>query len=173
MNENNKKVTKSSSVTRILKYSATRIIALALTVVVGVYLTILIANMGGYVDELQKAQVDDQITQAAAKDPNTRNMSPESRKEYIQQKRELEYKRLGLDQPFVVKSFKFLWKAVTLNFGKASIMVSDAGSKQVKLIISERLGPSLLLMGTSNLILFFFAIAVFTSIIKEIWLAGR
>ncbi len=34
-------------------------------------------------------------------------------------------------------------------------MTSDTGSRTVRLIILERLGPTLLLMGTSNLILFF------------------
>ena len=159
-NNNKRKENKNSSLTRVLKYSGMRLIALIITVVIGVYLTILIANMGGYVDELQKGQVNDRVTQEAAKDPTVRQMTPEARKEYIETKKELEYKRLGLDQPFLVKSFKFLWKAITLDFGKAVMMVSDSGSKQVKLIITERLGPSLLLMGTSNLILFFLAMGI-------------
>ena len=158
--ENKKEKKQETTLLRVLKYSGMRLVALIVTVVVGVYLTILIANMGGYVDELQKAQVNDNITQAAAKDPTIRKMTPEARKEYIEKQKELEYKRLGLDQPFLVKSFRFLWKAVTLDFGKASMMVSDSGSKQVRLIIVERLAPSLLLMGTSNLILFFAAMAI-------------
>ena len=159
-NTNKKKVKKNSTLTRVLKYSGMRLIALVITVVIGVYLTIIIANMGGYVDELQKGQVDDRITQAVARDPASRDMTPEARKDYIETQKQLEYKRLGLDQPFLVKSFRFLWNAVRLDFGKATMMVSDSGSRQVSLIISERLAPSLLLMGSSNLILFIMAMAI-------------
>jgi len=66
-----------------------------------------------------------------------------------------EEQRLGLNQPFIVRSFRFLWDGLTLNLGTALRMTSDTGSRQVRLIILERLGPTLLLMGTSQLLLFF------------------
>lgn len=155
-----KKAKKQSTLKRVLKYSGVRLISLIITVIIGVYLTIMIANMGGYVDELQKGMIDDRITQEAANDPTVRQMTPAARADYIQQKKELEYQRLRLDEPFIIKSFRFLKNAILLDFGKASMMVSDSGSKQVNLIISERLAPSLLLMGTADLILFFMAMAI-------------
>ena len=67
----------------------------------------------------------------------------------------LEIKRQGLDTPFVVRSFRYLGNALTLNLGRAIYMVSDHGSKTVRAIILERLPATLLLMGSSQLILFF------------------
>ena len=69
----------------------------------------------------------------------------------------LEEKRMGLDKPLVVRSVNYLKNALTLNLGRAVNMNSDAGSRQVRLIILERLPYTLLLMGTSNLVLFFSA----------------
>ena len=46
---------------RILRYVVLRAGSLFVTVVIGVYLAILIANMGGYVDEIRKAQIREQI----------------------------------------------------------------------------------------------------------------
>jgi peptide/nickel transport system permease protein len=44
---------------------------------------------------------------------------------------------------------------MTLNLGRAINLTSDSGSKSIRLIILERLPPTLLLMGTSQLLLFF------------------
>jgi len=157
---NEKNVRKNSTLTRVLKYSAMRLVALLVTVTIGVYLTILIANMGGYVDELIKGQVNDRIMMTITQDRTMRDLPEEARTELIETQKQLEYQRLGLDQPFLIRSFRFLWNAIRLDFGKAASVTSDSGSRQVSLIISERLGPSLLLMGTSNLILFFLAMTI-------------
>lgn len=166
-NSINKKVKRNSAFIRVAKYSARRLVALMITVTIGVYLTILIANMGGYVDELIKGQVNDRIMMNIATDQTLRDLPEKERKELIETQKELEYKRRGLDQPFFIRSIRFLWKAIRLDFGNASSLASDSGSKQVRLIISERLGPSLLLMGTSNLILFFLAMAISLSLSRK------
>src|SRR5690554_2506037 len=63
--------------------------------------------------------------------------------------------QLGLDRPFAVRSFEYLWNGLTLNLGSADYLLSDSGSRQVRNILGERLGPTLLLMATGQLILFF------------------
>ena len=73
----------------------------------------------------------------------------------MQQEVRNEEERLGLNQPFIIRSFRFLWDGLTLNLGRSLNMTSDTGSRQVRLIILERLGPTMLLMGTSQLLLFF------------------
>ena len=52
-----------------------------MTVVIGVYLTIMIANMGGYVDQIMRNDIRDRITQQFAANPPTQNMDPETRAE--------------------------------------------------------------------------------------------
>jgi peptide/nickel transport system permease protein len=71
-----------------------------------------------------------------------------------------EEKRLGLDQPFAIRSFRFLKNALVLNLGRSLNMTSDTGSRQVRLIILERLPPTLVLFGASNLILFFSSVYI-------------
>jgi peptide/nickel transport system permease protein len=143
------------TVTRVAKYTLMRVGTMAVTVVVGVYLTILIANMGGYVDEIMRGNIRENIAMTLRNQPSYQELSPEAQTLRFQSEVQNEEKRLGLDQPFVIRSFRFLWNGLTLNLGRALNMTSDTGSRTVRLIILERLGPTLLLMGTSNLILFF------------------
>jgi peptide/nickel transport system permease protein len=67
----------------------------------------------------------------------------------------LQEELLGLNRPFMVRSFEFLSDALTLNLGRADLMSSDSGSQQVRYILLERLPPTLVLFATANLILFF------------------
>ena len=61
---------------RLLRYVVLRAASLFVTVVVGVYLAILIANMGGYVDEIRKAQIREQIGATMLADQKLRTMPP-------------------------------------------------------------------------------------------------
>ena len=152
-----KKASSQSTFGRVVKYTFVRTVVLFITVVIGIYLTILIANMGGYVDDIMRSQIQERITMVVTMDPANQTMAPEARNKLILDRIALEEKRLGLDKPFVIRSFRFLENAIFLNLGRAQNMSSDSGSKQVRLIILERL-PTLLLMGTSQLVLFFASI---------------
>lgn len=144
-----------STFLRVLRYSVVRVITLFLTMLVATYLTILIANMGGYVDEIMRNEISERVTQHIASSPASVNLTPEVRKKLIQDAIVLEEKRVGLDRPFALRSFTYLTNAMTLNLGRAINLTSDSGSKNIRLIILERLPPTLLLMGTSQLFLFF------------------
>jgi peptide/nickel transport system permease protein len=144
-----------STLGRIARYVSVRTVVLLLTVVVGVYLTILVANMGGYVDEIRRGTIREGIAIFVSADPEVRALKPEARLELIEEMVALEEHRLGLDQPFLLRSFRFLENALTLSLGRAEYLTSDSGSKLVRNIILERLPPTLLLMATSNLLLFF------------------
>jgi len=145
---------------RVLKYTVTRMVALFLTVVVGVYLTILIANMGGHVDNIRRGQIRESVTLGVSMNPESRQLSSAERMELINRLVETEEQRLGMDQPFILRSFRFLSNGLTLNLGRAQQMSSDSGSRTVRLIILERLPPTLLLMATSNLLLFLLSVLV-------------
>jgi peptide/nickel transport system permease protein len=144
-----------TTLTRVFKYSGVRLLSLFITVVVGVYLTIMIANMGGYVDQMMKAEIQERITMQIGRNPAFRNMDPATRNQLTQEKIQSEIDRLGLERPLVIRSMGFLKNALTLNLGRAQLMSSDSGSRNVKAIILERIPYTLLLMGTANLILFF------------------
>lgn len=149
------KRTGNNTFMRISRYVVTRILSLAITVVIGVYLTILIANMGGFVDTIMRGEIRDRVTQAIALNPSTRQMDPAVRAKLIQDSIALEEERMGLNVPLAVRNFRYLSNALTLRLGRAINMTSDSGSKTVRLILLERLPATLLLMGISQLFLFF------------------
>ena len=148
----------SGTLARILKYSGVRIITMAVTVVIGLYLTILIANMGGKVDEIRRSQIREDVNMRAAGDQSMRRLDPEVRAERIAEMIRIQEKTLGLDRPFVIRSFDFLVNAITLNLGRAEKMTSNSGSNQVRLIILERLPSTLVLFATADIIIFFFCL---------------
>jgi peptide/nickel transport system permease protein len=87
-------------------------------------------------------------------------LTPAQRNELIEGLVQVEVKRLGLDQPFLLRSFASLTDALTLNLGRTNYLTSDSGSKLVRMVILERLPPTLVLFATANLFLFFFSIFV-------------
>ena len=143
------------TVLRITRYASIRLLTLLLTVVVGVYLTILIANMGGYVDEIRRAMIREGVGIALGADEDFVLLPEAERRRIYDEMMAVEEVRLGLDQPFPVRSFIYLRNALTLDFGMSDQLLSDSMSRVVRLIILERLPPTLLLFATAQLILFF------------------
>lgn len=148
----------ASAVTRVVQYSLIRLLTLFFTIVIGIYLTIMIANMGGYVDQIMRSEIRERVTVQVAMNPANKNLSQDARNKLVMDKIAQEEKRIGLNQPMAIRTFRYLSNALVLNLGRAINMTSDSGSKTVRLIILERLPSTLLLMGTSNLFLFFFGI---------------
>ena len=144
----------TSNFMRVARYTIIRMFVLFITVVIGVYLTILIANMGGYVDQIRRAQIREEIGQLVLADQQLRQLPAGERNQRIEEMVSIREKQLGLDRPFAVRSFGYLSDALTLNLGRAERMASDSGSKTVRLILLERLPPTLLLFASSNLIMF-------------------
>jgi len=153
-----KKAASNSTFGRVAKYTVVRILTMALTVVIGLYLTILIANMGGYVDNIRKGQIREEQNMRAANDPAMRRLPLAERQRLVEDRIALAEKRLGLDQPFVLRSVNFLRNAITLDLGRAQNMTSNSGSTSVRLILLERLPPTLILFATADIVLFMLAI---------------
>ena len=150
----------SSGFMRLLKYTAARLISLFVTVVIGIFLTILIANMGGYVDTIRRAEIREGIMLRVNGSNMLDNLTQEAKVARIDEMIRLEEKRLGLDQPFMLRTVNYMSDALTLNLGRAQKMSSDSGSRTVRLIILERLAPTLMLFGFSNIILFFGSVMI-------------
>lgn len=155
------------TLTRLLRYTSVRLVMLFVTTVIGVYLTILIANMGGYVDDIRRGEIRENVAIQVNTDPALRKLTPEARNQRMADLIALEEQRLGLNRPFLVRSLDFLTNALTLNLGRAQRMSSDAGSRQVRLILLERLPTTLLLFGTAGFILFFVEIFIALSLSRQ------
>lgn len=144
-----------SAILRVARYMVVRLFTMMFTVVIGMYLTILFANMGGYVDEIRRGDIRERITMTVMVNPANKQMSGDERVKLIEGLIANEERMLGLDKPFAIRSMYFLKNAITLNLGFAEYMNSDTGSKTVRLIVLERLPSTLILFGTTNIILFF------------------
>lgn len=149
-----------STFKRVVTYISGRLVMLFATIVVGVFLTILIANMGGYVDEIQRGIIREDVSVAANQNLALRSLSAEGRMDWINEQVRLREKQLGLDKPFMTRAIRFMSDALTLNLGRAQRMTSDRGSQMVRDIIIERLPTTLVLFGTSGLLLFFAEVGI-------------
>lgn len=145
---------------KFMKHVAKRGIALFIVVIIAVYVSVLIANMGGYVDEIIKSETYLEISLRVRENPAYDHLSASEKKELINQLFEKEIERLGLDQPFLYRSFRYLKDALTLELGRAQQLTSDSGSRTVRNIILERLPATVLLFTTTNLILFFLSMFI-------------
>ncbi len=156
-----------TTISRVLRYTLVRVVILFFTVVASVYLTILIANMGGYVDQIQRGQIQEAVSQSFVTNPVFRMLSAEEKQKLMAETIAIKEKQLGLNQPFLVRSFTYLGNALSLNLGRALQMASDSGSKMVRNIILERLPATLLLFGTANVFLFILAVLIALSLSRK------
>ena len=153
-----RRVVASDTSIRVVRYALQRAAALLITVVVGVYLAVIITNMGGHVDNIRIAQAREAAGTRVRSNPELQALPSSELSNFIEQQVELEKRRLGLDNPFIWRSFTYLTDALTLNLGRAEQLTSDSGSRQVRLILLERLPATLLLFATTFFLLFFVAI---------------
>jgi len=140
---------------RLGKYSLIRAVLLVLAVVIAVYLTVLIANMGGEMDNIRRAQIRYNVGMALGGDESIRRLPREQQLEIIDREVQRELERVGMNRPFIERSFRYLWVALSLDLGRAEYLSSDTGSRQVRTILLERLPSTLLLFATAEFILFF------------------
>ncbi|MBI5933051.1 MAG: ABC transporter permease [Chloroflexi bacterium] len=157
----------ASAFQRVFKYSAARLASLLFSVIVAIFLTIIIANMGGYVDELRMGEIRETVVQAARANVAYRALPPDQFQALVETQIQEQAHVEGLDRPFLLRALNYMKNALTLNLGNAVRMTSDTGSKQVRLIILERLPPTLLLWGVSGFLLFFVEIGVALSLSRQ------
>lgn len=159
--EETKKLT-SSGLTRFLRFAGMRIVTQAITVVLAVYISIVIANMGGQLDEIRKGMIRENIAMFIGFNEQVQQMTPKEKSAFIDEMVALQERSAGLDQPFALRSVRYLTNALTLNLGQSENMHSDNGSKLVRNIILERLPPTLILFATSQLLMF--VVILFTAL---------
>lgn len=142
------------NIRRLGVYTLVRTVQLFLTVVVAIFLIIMIADMGGALDKIIEAQIAEQVG-LMLQTPEMQQLSEAERRKLYEMHVELLRKRYGLDKSFIERAVRYLLNGITLNFGYARQLTSDTGSRQVRLILLERLPHTLLLWGTSQFLLFF------------------
>ena len=139
----------------ILRYTAARAAILLATVAATVYITILVANFGGQIDESIRADIDFGIGMSMR---GMQNVTTEERDAIFEERRQAAYEAAGLNTPFVVRCFRWLGRGLTLDWGETQLGPTGRYSGkewEIRAVILKSLPRSLLIFGTSNLLLFF------------------
>lgn len=149
------------------RHLAKRAIFLSITFVIAVYATVVIANGGGRIDQILKAQIYTDLRQSLAKNPAFQRLPPAAQAQQFNETYNATITARGLNEPFLQKSFRYTMDALTLSLGRALQLKSSDGSSSVRAIIFERLPRSLVLFTTSNVI------AAAAGIWLGLWMARR
>lgn len=152
---------------RVFGFACIKAITLFLTLAVGLYLFILIINLGGYVDKVFSAYIDESIG-AMIRGGWLRDTPEPERTQIIDQTRWDMQEAMGLHQPFVVRSFRWLLRGLTFDLGQSVFIYfqySESGS--VRQIILQRIPYTLLLTGLTSLLVFV------SSILTALFLSRR
>jgi peptide/nickel transport system permease protein len=158
--EENRQNPRASGYGRVLKYALLKAITLFLTVAVGLYLTITVLNLGGYVDKIFSSLIDESIG-GMIQGGWLKGMPEPERTETIEQTRLGMQHAAGLDQPYVLRSLRWLWNGLTLHLGpsRAQYFYSfDSG--EVESIVLKHLPYTLVLVGLANILVFLSSITM-------------
>jgi peptide/nickel transport system permease protein len=148
----------TSTLSRIARYGLLRALVLALTVVVGVFLAVVVINFGGFVDEIARAGIEWALMFMAM---DMRGMEEEAKTALIDQARWDMEEAAGLHEPFLSRCVRWTWQGLKLDLGEPTNGLGDSiGTMTVQDLILNRLPNTVLLAGSSNLLLFILAVLV-------------
>ena len=144
---------------RLVKYISVKIITLMLTVTVGLYLTIMIINLGGYVDEMIKGEINESIGAMILGGWLKDVTDQAEREKTINETREAMFKARGLNESFPLRTARWLWSSLKLDLGQAYVNLwTNDLTGQVREIVLSRLPFTLALVGLANIFVFFSSI---------------
>ncbi|HVP22240.1 MAG TPA: ABC transporter permease subunit [Anaerolineaceae bacterium] len=155
----------SRTLGRVAKYTLLRSITLFSTIVASVFLIIYIANLGGYLDSIQKGLIEENIN-GMLMAGWLKGTPPDERQQFIDQTRMQMQASFGLDQPYPVRVAGWLVRGITLDWGKSRFeyvlsstymdgaVTGVVTSDDIRTEIFSYLPRTLLLLGLSNLGLF-------------------
>ncbi|MBO3799148.1 MAG: ABC transporter permease [Thermoproteota archaeon] len=138
-----------------LKFIVRRSLVLLTSLIIAVYISIMLANFGGLIDEMVKADLLTTITMNIRNNPAYAGLTASEKQKIIDTLYQSALEAKGLNTPFPIRSLYYLKDSLTLDLGKALYLTSDSGSKQVRLIIMEKLPQTIMLFTTVTIINFF------------------
>ena len=151
-------ITKTFS--RFIRYSTARLVTMCIMITISVFLTIIVANLGGYLDKVVSANIDESIGVMVWSGWLKEVTNQAERFEIIEQTRAAMQESAGLKSPFLVRCVKYLWRGLTLDWGKSGGYSVSGGETvpEVRDVILDYLPRTLLVFGSANFLLFFTSI---------------
>lgn len=139
----------------VARHLTKRALYLGVTFVVATYVVVVIANFGGLIDQFLISQIELDVLQQMNNDrelQRLRQECPECFQEEFTRRVEEQIELRGLNEPFIRKSFRQTYEAITLQLGRAVTLKTAAGSYLLWDLIIERL-PRTVLLFTSATVL--------------------
>ncbi len=133
-------------------FLAKRGVFLAITLVLAILATVVIANAGGRLDEILRAQARSETLQKLQQDPSYQRLNQTERTQRFNDTYNRIVQARGLDQPFPAKVITYTYRALIFQLGRSEVLQTASGSHDVGAIISERLPRTLILFTTANII---------------------
>lgn len=145
------------------RYIAGRVLMLGVGVITAVYLTIIIANFGGYVDEIIASDLEFAIGMAVSSE-NMPDLTADERETLYAQLLEQAKDARGLNDPLFIRSARWLGDGLRLDWGEVSGRAYQISSRRLSVseVILSNISRTLLVFGVANMLLF--VGAVFTAL---------
>lgn len=105
---------------RLGRYLIRRTLTLLLTLAVGVYLAVVVANLGGYVDEIIRANIDEGLN-AMGRGGYFGNIPEEDRERVFEETRAQMEEAAGLNQPFLLRCLRWTYSAMRFEWATPDI----------------------------------------------------
>jgi len=157
----------SSTFRRVARYTVVKLVTIMISVVIGLYLTILVANLGGYVDEVFRGMINEMIF-GMVRAGQFKDIDEADREQAIADTLWMMEESYGLHEPFLLRTLSWLKHGLILDLGEARYRYpSDPDTGQVKELVLESLPYTLFLVGGSNLIIFFVSVLVALNISRK------
>jgi peptide/nickel transport system permease protein len=150
----------------IARYLGKRAFFLGVTFVLATYGVVVIANMGGLIDDFLIGQIEIEVAQYMANSQEFQQLKEDCWDCWNETYRMLvndQIQARDLDEPFLRKSFRQAYDAMTLQLGDSLRIRSGTGSQALWDIILERLPRTVLLFTTATI----------ASAVVGIWLGLR
>ncbi len=128
-----------------------RALFLGVTMVVAAYFVVLISNQGGLIDNILIQEIRIATSQELNDDPTYVRLPREQQIAIFNELVDDRIRFRGLDQPFITKSFRQTYDALTLNLGQAQ-GTYGTGSFKLTTIILDRLPRTVLLFTTGTIL---------------------
>ena len=134
------------------RFLAKKAAFLLVTLVAALYLTVVISNFGGYLGDILKAQIAFEETRGCLQDPVCVKLPLDLRNATIADNIQAAYDRRGLNEPFLQRSIRYTIDLLFFQLGDATVITSGDGSRDVTVIVMERLPRTVLLFTTGAMI---------------------
>ena len=144
----------ASGLVRFVRYAALKAVTLFITVAIGLYLTILVANLGGYVDEIFRGRIEESIAMQVLGGWLKGVEEPERTQQMDAYRAAME-QAMGLNEPFLSRTFRWLVRAITLDLGQGRTWsLFGLRDSPVQSLVFRALPYTLVLVTASHILLF-------------------